>query len=222
MPRQIVTKVYTAAELKRRRKDGGAAFRRALEKYQENLDLEHTSTDMMNSLKGLCNAADVKMRDWSLGAYNRGNNLSVTIPGEDDGAGDIKGARALAWIENRILGPLRAPWGLRSLKETNVKLSHGTHNPVYNVEGRKAVRRWTAPGHVPDCPFTGMCYDDDFLGDVIKSVKEGRTIKEAFEDLADLFARMLEDEYEYQGKEEQFLEAAEANGWEFEEDGTLV
>lgn len=216
--RTITTKVYSAKHLKRYYPDG---FNRALEKYRENLDLEYTSDEMMSTLKALCAAGNVKMRDWSLGAYNRGNNLSVSINGED-GTEELTGARALAWIENRILGPLRAPWGLRSVKSTNVKLSHGTHNPVYNVEDGKPRRRWTAPGAVPSCPLTGMCYDGDFLEDLQKSVKEGRTLKEAFEDLADLFASMLEDEYEYQGKEEQFLDAADANHWEYEKDGTMV
>jgi hypothetical protein len=33
---------------------------------------------------------------------------------------------------------------------------------------------------------------------------------------------MLEDELEYQGKEDQFLEAAEVNEWEYDEDGRHV
>ena len=50
----------------------------------------------------------------------------------------------------------------------------------------------------------------------------GRTLKEAFEDLADLFARMLEDEDEYQGQEAQFREMADVNGYEFDKDGNLI
>jgi hypothetical protein len=224
MPKQKCMTVYTAVELKTLEEDAdhdGRPFTRALEKYRENLTLDYVSEEMMNSLKGLCAAAGIRIRDYSLGAYNRGNNLRVEIPGED-GAADLTGARALAWIENRILGPLRAPWGLRSPAASTKKYVNGSHSTVYNLEDGRPRRRWTAPGVVPSCPFTGVCYDEDFLDDVVKSVRDGRTLKEAFEDLADVFARMLEDEYEYQGKEEQFLEAAEVNEWEFDEEGDMV
>lgn len=218
------TKCYTAAELRRKRDK--APFERALEKYREHLDLSYTSDEMMDSLKGLFEAAGVKMRDWSLGAYDRGNMLRAEF--SQEGTEDLTGARALAWIENRILGPLRAPWGFPSNARRGLPAPRGYSRPFLYRKGavveRKtgALSRYTKPGAVPECPFTGVCYDMDFLEDLIKSVRAGRTLKEAFEDLADLFARQLEDEYEYQGKEEQFLEAAGANAWEFDEDGDMV
>lgn len=218
MPRQKCQTVYTAQELKCL--DDGRAFDRALEKYRERLSLDYSSDEMMDSLKGLCKAAGVKMRDWSLGAYNRDNHLSVEM---SDGAAELTGPRALAWIENNILGPLRRPWGLPNPAASTKQYALGKHSSVYNLdENGKPTRRWYAPGTVPECPFTGVCYDMDFLEDLTKSVRAGRTLKEAFEDLADVFARILEDEYEYQSKEEQFLEAAEANAWEFDEDGDMV
>lgn len=225
MPKQKVTTVYTAPELKALEEDvdhDGRPFTRALEKYREHLTLDYVSEEMMGSLRGLCDAAGVRIKDYSLGACNRGNNLRVEIPGED-GAADLTGARALAWIENRILGPLRRPWGLQAPAASTKKYVNGAHSSVYNLdENGRPLRRWYAPGAVPSCPFTGVCYDEDFLDDVIKSVKAGRTLKEAFEDLADLFARMAEDEYEYRGEEEQFLEAADVNGWEYDADGDMV
>lgn len=208
-------KVYTAAHLRRYYPQ---AFNRALEKYRENLDLEYVSSEMLDSLKGLFNAAGVKLADYSLGAYNRGNMLRAEFP--QDGAAELSGPRALAWIENNILGPLRAPYGLRPPAASAKKYVNGTHNTVYNTdENGRPLRRWTRPGAVKDCPFTGVCYDEDFLEDLIKSVKSGRTLKEAFEDLADLFAKNLEDEYSYQAEAPQFLEHAEMNGYEFDKEG---
>jgi hypothetical protein len=212
--RQKITNVYTAAELKEL--GDGRAFERALEKYRENLTLDYVSDEMMDSLKGLCDAAGIRIRDYSLGAYNRGNRLRVEFPG-DGGAGDLTGPRALAWIENHILGPLRAPWGLE-----RKAWRRGQFHDVFNVEDGRVLRRWYSPGAVPACPFTGVCYDDDFLGALYADVKAGRSLKESFEGLEHDFARMLEDELEYQGKEDQFLEAAEVNEWEYDEDGRHV
>jgi hypothetical protein len=211
------TTVYSAKHL-RRYYPGG--FHRAHEHYRDNLDLGHVSDEMTDSLKGLADAAGVKLRDWSLGAYNRGNRLKVDFP--QDGAEDLTGARAFAWLENNLFGPLRAPWGLLPVARFDKKLSHGVHNTRYHVSEGKVLSRWTRPGAVKDCPFTGTCYDLDFLEDIIKGVKSGRTLKEAFEDLADTFARIIEGEYEYQGEESTFLETADANAWEFEKDGSQV
>jgi len=221
------TKVYTAAELKRRRKDGGRAFERALEKYRENLDLEHTSAELLASLKGLCEAAGVRIVDYSLGAYNRGNRLEVRM---DDGAAGLKGPRALAWIENRILGPLRAPWGLPKNLKPGAPLPEGftrgwdpVSRAVLADDGAPFITRWTRPGAVPSCPFTGVCYDEDFLEALTKDLRDGRTtLYEAFTGLESDFARILEDEYEYQSRPDQFLEAAAANAWEFDEEGNMA
>jgi hypothetical protein len=225
--RQVTKTVYTARELKAL---DARAFERALEKYREELTLEYSQEEMMSSLKGLCDAAGVRIRDYSLGAYNRGNMLRVDMPG-DPGAGDLTGPRALAWIENRILGPLRAPWGLPKLTP-GAPLPEGYTrgwDPVaravsVNESASRLITRWTKPGAVPSCPFTGVCYDEDFLSALIDDVKggRGRTLKEAFEGLESDFARMLEDEIEYQSEEEQFLEAAEANEWEYDADGDMV
>ena len=217
--RVIETKVYGIKHLKRYYPDG---FKRAHEKYRETLDLSHVSDEMMDSLKGLFEAAGVKMADWSLGAYNRGNRIKAEFRGDGDVAG-LEGPRAMAWIENNILGPLRRPWGLPAPAASTKKYVNGSHSSVYNLDDNgRPLRRWYAPGSVPDCPFTGVCYDIDFLEDLQKSVKEGRTLKEAFEDLADLFMHNLEDEYDYQGEEAQFIEAADVNQWEYEKDGTMV
>lgn len=52
--RVTVEKVYTAAHLRRYYP---SAFARALEKYRETLELDYVSDDMMQSLKGLFEAA---------------------------------------------------------------------------------------------------------------------------------------------------------------------
>jgi hypothetical protein len=75
---------------------------------------------------------------------------------------------------------------------------------------------------IKPCPFTGYCADDDFLDELRKDIKEGSTVKEAFEALADKARRMLENELDAQQSEEYFKEHADANDYEFTEDGKHV
>jgi hypothetical protein len=199
--RQITKNVYTAAEL---REHNRRAFGRALEKYRANIDMDgYIREEIFDSLKGLCEAAGVKIKHYNLGAYNRGNDLRVEF--NEDGAEELTGARALAWVENNLLAPMRIPWT--------------------GPERWKLAKygEYYRPGLVKPCPFTGVCYDEYFLDALLKDIRTGHvTLREAFNGLSSDYARMLEDEYEYQAKEETFLEDCEANGWEFDEDGRMV
>ncbi len=217
--------VYTAQHLRRYYPE---AFEKAHEKYRGELDLSHVSDGLMDSLKGLFAAAGVTLTDWVLGAYSQGCYIKVNIPGNDgrsagEFTADLTGPRAMAWLENNLYGPLRRPYGLRPVAADNKKYVNGTHNSVYNTdEHGKPVRRWYAPNSVPECPFTGMCYDMDFIDALNKSIREGDTLKEAFEGLGHTFTHVLEGEYEYQGEAAQFLEAAMINEWEFTREGRQI
>lgn len=210
-------KLYNVRELRRYQRAG---FDRALEKYREYVAQDsYPADEIMNSLKGLFEAANVKMRDWEIGAYS---HSYLRADFAQEGTEELRGARAFAWIENNLLGPLRAPWGLEPVKRYDKKYSHGTHNTLYNVEDGKPRRRWTKPGELKECPFTGMCYDKDLIDALLKAIKAGDTLKEAFEGLADDVRCMIEDDDEYRSKEESFIEHAEANEYEFTADGKTV
>jgi hypothetical protein len=220
--RTICKTVYGIKHLARYYPDG---FKRAHEKYQQTLELDYVSDEMMDSLKALCKAAGVKMRDWSLGAYNRGNNLSVSMPG-DDATAELTGPRALAWLENNLYGALRVPLGpLTDELDANGKRTVKGRYYLIKAGGglaEDARGRRGMPGQIESCPLTGVCYDEDFLDDLKKSIVGGRTLKEAFEDLADVFARLLEDEYESRQTEEYFKEEAETLNWEYDRHGHKV
>lgn len=165
-------------------------------------DCQYTLNECVASLKALCKHAGVALKDWSLGPEGYRSFVKVeignSVSGDEPEA--LTGPRAFAWIENNIFGPLRQPWPLRA-------------------KGRK----YTRPGHVPACPLTGVCFDEDLL-DVFRDRDPRITIKDRFRSLADVIARICESELEYQASDEYRKEYADSyfDGATFTEDGRRV
>jgi len=188
---------YSAPELKEKLP---RAFERALEDYRNSSQESDWTHETIDSLKSLIQAAGLRMKDWSLGAYNRNNFLKTDI---SDDAGELFGKRAFAWIENNLLSSLRVPWTGKERAEVR------QYGSAYYA------------GKIKPCPFTGYCADDEYLEELQNSIASGRTLKESFEDLADTCQSILERESEYQSSEGYFMEHAEANEMQFTEDGEL-
>lgn len=219
--------VYTARHLKRYYPD---AFARAHERHCENMREDtYRMDEIMDSLKGLFDAAGVKMSDWEIGAYSY-SHLRADFTQEE--AGELDGARAFAWLENNLFGPLRAPWGLPKLKKgaalpegfTRGWIAPSKEYPhgCVTADDKNPVTRWTRPGAMRECPFTGVCYDMDFVDALVKAIKGGDTLRDAFASLADEARRLIEAEDEYEQEEASFLDAADANGWEYTREGGMV
>lgn len=143
--------------------------------------------------------AGLNIKDYAIGAYVPGYICLKPFDGED-----LAGSRALAWLENNLLGPLRIPW--RGKK-------------------RWKVFRYGHPyraGCVPPCPFTGYYFDDDIIAYLKRAVINGDSIKEAFESLAQLAQKTLESEIEAQHTEDYFKDYADANDYHFFKNGSRV
>jgi hypothetical protein len=105
---------------------------------------------------------------------------------------DLTGRRAWAWLENVVLTPLRVGW-----------------LPI-------AKRgRYTRPGRVPDCPFTGFYMDEVLLDDLRDSLRSGMSVGDAMLALEGKVQRVIDEELDYRTSEEAFIERAENEGWEF-------
>lgn len=203
MKTHIVT-TYSATELKEQFPD---AFERALEKHRNSPYIGDGWTgEIFDSLKAVLRASDVTLRDYDLGAYNRGNHIRVSFPHDD--CEDLSGKRAIAWLENHLFAPLRVSFTARNRWEL----------AKYN---RGMSERFYMAGRVKPCPLTGVCFDEDYLDALRASVRNGDTLKEAFQGLADVYAKLIESEIEGASTEEYFIETAEANDWQFTEDGDL-
>lgn len=174
-----------------------SALARAADDWRNSSDEIPHQDEVIESLEACVGHSPFRMGRWEIGAYSCS---SLRILG-DDRVLDLKGPRALAWFENHYLSSLRIPW---------------------SGKARDSVRRYGyryRPGMVRPCPFTGVCFDDDFLKHLGKCLREGDTVREAFESLADVARKLIEAELEYIKSPEGFVEMAEANAWEFTEDG---
>lgn len=72
---------------------------------------------------------------------------------------------------------------------------------------------------------SGLCYDQDFLQpfkSFLKKPCQYTNIDELLESAVNAVIQSANSQYEYETSEEGFIEMADANGYEFFEDGTLV
>ena len=129
--------------------------------------------EIIHSLKEVVKASGLTIADYSLGPYNRGNFLRVS--GDEDVLA-LTGPRALAWMENNLLSPLRIPWT--------------------GPERRNLARygRYYRPGLVPPCPITGVYCDEDYLDSLHKNLRNGVSIYHAYNALADVAATLMEND----------------------------
>lgn len=195
--RTVQQTLYTAAELK---EHDGEAFERARDRYNDSIAGDIPWMDeTVESLKAVFAHAGIRPRDWSIGPCSP---CYVTFDRFD--GDDLTGPRAMAWLENRVFGPLRIPF------EGPRRWSLAKYGEYYR------------PGMVKPCPFTGYCADEDYLESLREYIAGGQTIRDAFKALADVAGRLIESDCESATSEEAFLEAAEVGGWEFDEEGRRV
>ena len=225
---------YTADEL---RKQFPKEFKRAHERYCNDLRDIPWQNETIDSLKRLLEAAGIRLKDWSLGAYNRGNHISIEFPCASDYNSDdvpkLSGPRAMAWLENNLLGPLRVKPNMR-IDDWRPQLDPATgfvrkgqrlrtdNTACYYHTGDKLHRRDGRMGEIPSCPFTGYCADEDYLQAVRKSIRDGDTLKESFENLADVCMNLLEEEDAAQREEDYFADHTTANGYLWDDEGAEV
>jgi hypothetical protein len=77
-----------------------------------------------------------------------------------------------------------------------------------------------------DCPFTGMCFDEDLL-DAIRDNLENESrdnddLKEVFRDSLHNICKFWNAENDYRHSDEACIEDIEANEYEFTEEGEIV
>jgi hypothetical protein len=74
------------------------------------------------------------------------------------------------------------------------------------------------------CVLTGYCMDDDILKPIYKflSKPDQRTIEDLMQECVESWRIACEHDYEYQQTQAWFEDMADANDWEFTEDGKFV
>lgn len=199
--RTMTTTVYTAAELKAGSEGGGSdafllgkAFERALERYRKNVYEDPAwASEHRASLKAVRAAL--------------GSRLPNSVFGRVEAHEFHDVRRCMAWVENNILAPLRQPW---------LPLSHPKRRATSSYGGDYR------PGHVKPCPFTGYHLDDGLLEYVTSGARDGVSPRDLLRGLEAEADRHWEADLEDQASERAFIDAAEANGWEFDGLGRMV
>jgi hypothetical protein len=183
--------LYTPEELKEENPEG---FERAHEWYKSINDEIPWSGEIIDSLKAIFKASGIHLRDYSIDAYGY-SSVSFDMESETE---DLKGQRALAWIENNLLADLRIKWQ-----------PYGRVDKEHQFKSVRAelskYGQYYRPGMVHPCPFTGVCFDEDMIESLLKSVKSGDTLGEAYHNLANVAAKLFESEIEQGNSEEEFL-----------------
>ena len=90
------------------------------------------------------------------------------------------------------------------------------HEPIIPIYQEKIVKLSEF-----SCPFTGTCYDDDFLKPYVEFMVKpvNITFKELLESCVRSLWKVMQNEYEYMFTEEYYNETCNANGIMFLEDG---
>lgn len=92
-------------------------------------------------------------------------------------------------------------------------------NKVYEKNGKKRVSKIIKEDSC--CPFTGVCFDEDFL-DVIRkylNVPDYRTVNDIIKETLNCAIKMFRTECVDYFSKENILGVSEANNWEYTEDG---
>jgi hypothetical protein len=180
--------VYTVDEL---REKFPKAWERVLNtERQRNARDMFEQDDICTSFRKLFIVAGLPLEDWRIGYDSCDKSwCQVAIgtfgasPDDDDAGANMRGGRAIAWLENNLLTKLRA------------------------VKGDK----YNKVGAVRSCPLTGVCYDDDFIEHVQARVKSGDTLRDAFESCAQLAGRLCAEATEYHCTEEYIIDNLRIN-----------
>lgn len=217
---------YDIHELKEKFPEG---FEYALEKWQEDCWQDiFWMEEICDSMKKLFHVAGINLRDWELGAncpnYVSFDDFDVEIDNpdydeEDEdseeyievSSRDIYKKDAEKWIKDFILNG--ATWKRETYEYENEKkkIVKGFRYDIKKKDGSD----WS-------CEFTGVCFDHDFIDDLLENVRLGESLYDSLKWLADKCGKLIEQELETQQTEEYFIDHADANQYEFTEDGEMA
>lgn len=187
----------------------------ALKKYQDEFNHNPfipSMDEIMDSMKELIKSLDFKLRNYSIGAYT---HSFLTAECENDSWKELSGRRAFAFVENHLFQHLRIPWkGKKRWEMAKYNAGYRSCHPPQSF-----VRQSYSAGRVPPCPLTGMCFDNDFIDHLMEKLREGYTVKEAIESLAEKASDLLENECESVRSEAYFIEQCNINDTTFNKDG---
>lgn len=189
-----ITKIYTFDELSDEAKEKVIAEAR-------DSDMEINCDELVDCMKSAMNEMGIAIDDYSIGIDGSGY---IKLDVEND---DLEGARAYAYIMNNFFDGV-----------DKKKL-------VYKEWEKRRISHLDRKDWMDNCPFSGWCYDfavkevwDSWCNDL----RQGKSpsVRDFLDELEWAYLKELSDKY-YGFDEEDARELAEANGYEYLEDGTI-
>lgn len=165
--------------------------------------LVHETQEWVDSLKALASALGATVR-YCIDPFGYSYARFIGRHGDDVVNGDetMSVARRIAWLENNLYAPLRKPW---------------------RAARHRYCDSWQyPPGIVPDCPLTGVCFDEDLLREIDARVMAGDTITDALESLGAYISTALWDQYAYLTSEESLLDHEGEVRFRIDHDGNVT
>lgn len=192
-------KVYTITELSDDAKDH--AYHEWLNSWEYRWGSENEE-----SLKAFAAIFPVKIKDWSYGGRGEGVDFEMMC---NDEVTELTSHRLAKYIWNNYQNKI---WKGKYYSTGG----HYDEKKQYQYKQRHSKIQLES-----SCPLTGYCVDDDILKPVLDFLKKPteQNFKEVVEDCFHSWVKHCTDDMEYSSSMETFLEDAEANQYEFTEDG---
>lgn len=157
-----------------------------------------------DTLEAFAKIFPVNIRDWSYGGRGEGVTFDMTC---DDNIAGLSGLRLATYIQNNYGYRIFTPKFIGSL--TRKKFT-----PVYSKITREA-----------SCPLTGYIADHyilDPIYDFLQKPDNVTTFKELIHYSLDSWIKRCNEDSEATSSMEFFEEEAEANEWEYDENGRII
>lgn len=206
--RTIRTKVYKFNELTTEGKE------KAIEAYRNSnyeCDYHWLTSEAMATIKAGLEAFNCDLADWSIDFQNA-SSWKVNFNIENlDAVQDFSPIRLKTYLLNNFYDNFFAPKHYGDYKERKSgKWSYARYSKIFKVE--------------TDCPFTGVCYDYNFLEPFRKFIQspDRSDFEELVNDAVQSVIRCVESEIEYQNTDEAITETIEANEYEFLANGKQI
>ena len=189
-----ITKIYTFDELSDEAKEKVIAEAR-------DFAMEIHRDELVDCMKSAMNEMGIAIEDYSIDIDGSGY---IKLDAEND---DLEGTRAYAYIMNNFFEGV-----------DKKKL-------VYKEWEKRRISHLDRKDWIDNCPFSGICYDyavKDAWENWCNDLREGKSpsIRDFLDELEWAYLKELSDEH-YGFDEECARDLAEANGYEYLEDGTI-
>jgi len=184
---------------------------KAHEEYLERFgwDIPAWREENRESLEEFCKVFPVKAKNWSYG-YRTDITSVIEFSAYDDDVWDLTGLRLRTWLINNF-----EEW---LYKGKYIHIVTNLKPYSYKSKHSKAIIEPSC------CPFTGYCMDENLLDPIRKFIKEpdGRTLEDLLNECLWSWVNACQEDYEYEMTFEFFKEHAEANEWEFYQNGKMI